>query len=117
MPLLERWRAVDPGSVEPLTRLAYLLASAPDRAVRDCAAATEAGQAAIELTRLRSAVALDALAAAHAECGRFDRALESVGQSIALSRRDGNRKQLERSTRAERLYRQGMPLRMKATSQ
>ncbi|NQU41438.1 MAG: tetratricopeptide repeat protein [Lentisphaerae bacterium] len=83
---------------------AWLLATAPDAAVR---LGTEAERIAAEVSRAlegRSARALDVLAAAQAEQGRFDEAIETVKLALALAgeeEREGLRERLECYGRGE----------------
>jgi len=69
-------------------RLAWIEATAPDAAVRDGRQAVRHAQEAVRLTESRGvkdyhyAASLDALAAAHAEAGRFEKAVET-GQQAA----------------------------------
>lgn len=64
-------------------RLAWIRATAPDAAVRDGARAAELAKKAVELTKKTDRpLALDALAAAHAEAGEFDAAIR-VGTQAA----------------------------------
>ena len=56
-----------------MTRVAWLLATSPDDAVRDGAKAVTLAERAVALTSRRDASALDALGAVYAETGRFGR--------------------------------------------
>jgi tetratricopeptide (TPR) repeat protein len=76
-----RLRSGDP---QVLRELAWLLATAKDPEHRSPARALDAAQRAVELTRGRDPLALDALAVAHAASGRFDEASASVRQALAV---------------------------------
>jgi tetratricopeptide (TPR) repeat protein len=67
-----------------LTALAWLLATASDDTVRDVNQAMRLAERAADLTGRRDAGTLDALAAAYAAAGLFDRALESAQTALHL---------------------------------
>jgi tetratricopeptide (TPR) repeat protein len=67
-----------------LIDLAWLLATAPDDMLRDGSRAVRLAERAVDLTGRREAGALDALAAAYAEAGLFDRALETAQTALQL---------------------------------
>jgi len=67
--------------------LAWILAAAPDDAVRDGTAAITAARRACELTNYSEPQTIDALAAALAESGRYLEALETVERALALAER------------------------------
>jgi tetratricopeptide (TPR) repeat protein len=65
--------------------LAWLLATAPDEAVRDAADAVRLGERAADLTGRREAEALDVLAAAYAAAGLFDQAIVTSQAALDLN--------------------------------
>jgi tetratricopeptide (TPR) repeat protein len=73
-----------------LKRVAWLLATSVDDAVRDGSRAVSLAEHAVELTRREDAVALDTLAAAYAEVGRFGEAAGAVRAAMALASAQGN---------------------------
>lgn len=73
-----------------LNRVAWLLATCPDVALRDCELATEIAEENCRRTNNRHPVALDTLAAAYAECGRYQDAITAVSQAIDIARENGN---------------------------
>ena len=73
-----------------LVRLGWLLATSPEDAVRNGARAVEVGERAVRLTSRQDAMALDALAAAYAEVGRFDDAAATAREALAVAFRQGN---------------------------
>ena len=70
---------------ELLSHLAWLLATHPDRQVRNGAEAVKLAERACELTGRQSAGPLDGLAAAYAEAGRFADAVSTAQQALALA--------------------------------
>jgi tetratricopeptide (TPR) repeat protein len=96
---LGRWRA----AVETLRRLttleanrpdaqlalAWLLATCPDEPIRDGPQAVPIAERVAGRNRESEAEALDVLAAAQAECGRFDEALATAGRALAAARTAG----------------------------
>lgn len=98
---------LDAGNAFTHSDLAWLWATCPDDAVRDGRRAVEAGRKACEMTDWKRAECLDALAAAHAESGRFDEAIQWAERALELARES------ERAAYRGRLdaYRQGQPWR------
>jgi len=74
---------LEPSSAGTLNNLAWLLATADDPALRDCSRAIDCARRSVEA--VRSAPWLDTLAAAYAECGEFDLAVEIESEACALS--------------------------------
>jgi len=103
----ERAMELDPGNAATHRDLAWLWATASDAAVRDARRAVAAAQKACELTGWSDADSLAALAAAQAEAGRFDAAVEWAEKAVATAR------ETDRPTHERRLevYRQGKPWR------
>jgi len=75
--------SLEPSSAGTLNNLAWLLSTARDPALRDCRKAIDYASRAV--AAYRSGAWLDTLAAAHAECGEFERAVEIEAESHALS--------------------------------
>ena len=65
--------------------LAWLLATAPDEALRDAAHAVSLGERAADLTGRQEAEALDVLAAAYAAAGQFDKAIITSQAALDLN--------------------------------
>ena len=85
-------RAVElaPQSSEPLTHLAWLLATHPKEQIRRGGDALFLATRARDLTQASSPQALDALAAALAEQENFDDAARTAGTAAALARQAGD---------------------------
>ncbi|MGA9451350.1 MAG: tetratricopeptide repeat protein, partial [Verrucomicrobiia bacterium] len=64
--------ALDPDSVTALNNLAWLLATAPEAALRDGNEAVRLAEHACQLTGYKEALLIGTLAAAYAEAGRYD---------------------------------------------
>ena len=91
---------VNPESALNLNQLAWTLATAPDDKVRDGKRAVEAAKKACELTGHKNGGYLDTLAAAYAELGQFDQAVEWQEKALKagdlpIRDQDGARKRLE----------------------
>jgi tetratricopeptide (TPR) repeat protein len=67
-----------------VTSLAWLLATAPDAALRDANQAIGLAEHAADFTGRRDARALDVLAAAYAAAGQFDRAIATSQAALEL---------------------------------
>ncbi|HEX5069703.1 MAG TPA: tetratricopeptide repeat protein [Vicinamibacterales bacterium] len=73
------------GDVVLLKRAAWVMATSSDAGARNGARAVELAERAVAQTNGRDAIALDVLAAAYAEAGQFDRALDAVRRGLALA--------------------------------
>lgn len=103
--------ALDPDHVGSLNNLAWLLATCPDDAVRDGTAAVRHAERAVRLTSGEDPEALDTLAAAYAEAGRFDAAVETLEQLRQRFAGDASAPHDKLAARAA-LYAAGKPYRM-----
>jgi tetratricopeptide (TPR) repeat protein len=81
--------AADPAWPPPLERLAWILATHPDPAVRDPQLALELAQKLSEGSRHEDPRHLDVLAAAQAAAGLFDRARQTAQRALDLASRTG----------------------------
>jgi tetratricopeptide (TPR) repeat protein len=96
----ERVLELDPDSPVSQNAVAWILCTAPDAKVRDGKRALEAAQKACELTKFKNGGYLDTLAAAYAELGQFDKAVEWQEKAlkagdIPIKDMDAARKRLE----------------------
>ena len=87
---------------------ARLLAACPDEQIRDGADAVKAATTACELTDWKNPLFLSTLAAAHAEAGEFDQAVEWQQKAIELSAGTAEQELRERLE----LFRQEQPYRL-----
>lgn len=95
-----------PGNPVYMNNQAWLLATAPDRRVRDGAEAVRLAEEACRLTNRQGPMFLGTLAAAYAEAGRFADAINTAHQAITVAAKTGNRKLIERNTALLKLYQQ-----------
>ncbi len=91
----------NPGSLEAAIGAAWILATSRDASLRDPAEALRIADAAARVTQHRAPEVLDALAAAHAAAGRFDRATAIADQAIALAEH-AKRPDIAKTIRAHR---------------
>jgi tetratricopeptide (TPR) repeat protein len=85
---LAQWRlglALEPDNAPALGRAAWILATSRNDALRNGAEAVRFGARAVELAGGSDAAALDCLAAAYAEAGRFPDAVETARHALALA--------------------------------
>jgi tetratricopeptide (TPR) repeat protein len=73
-----------------LNRLAWLLATSPEDSIRDGARAVELAGRAVSITGRQDVMSLETLSAAYAEVGRFEDALSTGREALALAERQGN---------------------------
>lgn len=95
-------------SAPVLGDLAWLLATASDDSVRNPHEAIRLATQAVKLTNRRDAFPLDALAAAYAAAGQFERALATLQEAISLS---PSLSTVARILERQELYRAGQPYR------
>jgi cytochrome c-type biogenesis protein CcmH/NrfG len=70
---------------QPMSEIAWLLATSPDPSVRNPAEATRLAERAASLTSGREPTVLDTLAAAYAAEGRFEDAVEAAERAVAAA--------------------------------
>ena len=80
---------IEPRDVVMGNAMAWLMATAPDPAVRNAAQAIQIGERLAELTGRREPRPLDTLAAAYAEAGRFEEAAATAREAAALAEAQG----------------------------
>jgi len=101
----------DPGAREVEKRVAWILATDPDPAVRNGAEAVRLAQSASVAAGGRDAHALDVLAAAFAETGRFDDAVRTAEQALQLAGASTAGEARDAAEARLALYREGRPFR------
>ncbi|HVU35772.1 MAG TPA: tetratricopeptide repeat protein [Opitutaceae bacterium] len=100
-----------PRSPAALTSIAWIFATHPDTAVRDGDRATGYAETACELTHRQSVMPLLVLAAAHAEAGRFDRAVEAAQLAHSVANQSGQNELAGQCAQFASLYRARRPFR------
>ncbi|MGA2176270.1 MAG: tetratricopeptide repeat protein [Verrucomicrobiota bacterium] len=107
------WRALRlrPVFAPAASHLAWLLATAPDPALRDGPKAVELAREANEDTHGKSPLILGALAAACAEAGRFPEAIAAAQQARGLALAQTNRALADDLEAQLRQYQDGVPFR------
>jgi len=105
-----------PQDVVTLHRLAWLLATCPDDVVRNGTEALSLAQRACHLTDRNDPLALDALAAAHAEQGHYQQAEATIDAALRAARRQGAQAMIRGLAGRQAWYRTGKPLRIRPAS-
>jgi len=108
--LLTRVLGNQPGDRVTLNNLTWLLATCPDKSVRDGAKAVEYGKQVCDATDNSVPPMLDSLAAAYAETGKFDLAVETLEKAIGMYTQSSRAIPKELGLRLQ-LYRQRRPCR------
>lgn len=91
--------------------LAWVLATAPDDALRDGRRAVTLAEGAMQLAGGANPILFRTLAAAYAEAGRFDDAISAAERGRALSAREGNRILADQLKANIAAYEKHLPLR------
>jgi spermidine synthase len=102
---------ITPDAQDVEERLAWILATDPDSAVRNGAEAVRLSEAANAATGGRDPHALDVLAAAYAEAGRFDDAVRAATRALDLAGASAGAEARHGAERRLGLYRAGRPFR------
>jgi Flp pilus assembly protein TadD len=102
---------LQPNDVPSLNQLAFVLATCPIAEVRDGKSAVEFAIRAVELSAGREPIFLNTLAAAYAEAGQFQKAVETAERALALASRQNNATLVDTLRAAIQRYQAGSPLR------
>lgn len=92
-----------------LNGLAWKLATSPDAGVRNGAEAIRCAEKACLLEDWKNAAAIDTLAAAHAENGEFDKAVEMQKRAMSLAESAGDKASIADYSHRLRLYEERTP--------
>jgi tetratricopeptide (TPR) repeat protein len=104
--------ALNADTVQALAGLAWIRATAADPSLRDAAEAVRLAERAGELTRHQDVTAIDALAAAYAEAGRFDEAVRVARSGLAHATAAGQAPVADQFRQRIELYQKRQPLRI-----
>ncbi len=109
---LETVLKTEPDDEVSLNNLSWLLSTSPHDSIRDGKRSLELALKACELSEYKAAYILSTLAAAYAETGDFDRAIEWAKKSIELAPEDDNTKdQIESLQKELQSYENKQPFR------
>jgi tetratricopeptide (TPR) repeat protein/peroxiredoxin/mono/diheme cytochrome c family protein len=106
--------ACEPGNPRLMNGVAWVLATDPGDAVRNGKEAVQLAEAACRVSEFRSEQFLDTLAAAYAEAGQFDRAVETAQRAMALCQELGKQELAASVGERLQLYREKRPYRQAA---
>ncbi len=116
---LAHWREelrLQPNTTSTLQRAAWVLATCPERALRDGEQALTFARRAAQLTHENDPAILDALAAAYAEVGRFTDAASTARKALALATQRDMQQQIESIRKRVELYEARTPFRENCAS-
>lgn len=99
---------------DPLNAAAWALATSDNEKNRNGAEAVKFAEKAADLTGRQQTAALNTLAAAYAEVGRFDDAVATANQALDIAQRAGQTGLIEKIQEAITLYKAHTPLREKS---
>jgi spermidine synthase len=102
---------LNPHYGDALNNLAWILATTDYPHLRDGARAVELAEYACELNDNKDAFMLDTLAAAYAESGQFDKAVQTAQEAKSLALATGNNSFAVDVEKRMQLYRSGRPFR------
>ncbi|MBU0617154.1 MAG: tetratricopeptide repeat protein [Planctomycetes bacterium] len=105
-----------PGWPLPLKKLGWILATRLDANVYQRQEAIRVAQRAVQLTKRQDPEALDALAAAYAAAGQFDRAVATAAEALALPAATASHGLADAIQERLKLYRQEKPYRERRPS-
>lgn len=113
----EKALALNGRTTQTVYTLAWILATHPDVSIRDGTRAVQLAQEACERTNYRDPVLLDTLAAAYAETGRFQDAIQIEQTAAHIVNQHKQEKQLNQIMSRLQLYQSGQPYREAPTQQ
>jgi tetratricopeptide (TPR) repeat protein len=112
--VIELWQKalrIQPDVPKLLNNLAWLFATYPDARFRNGSEAIRLASRAVELSQRSDGQAMDTLAAAYAEGGRFAEAVETAQAALTLAESAGQKEAAAQVRRRVQLYQSGQPYR------
>src|SRR5215471_1533928 len=103
-----RW---DPDAILPLNNLAWIMSAGPDDSLRNNEVAVKLALKANQLSKQNNPVFARTLAAAYAQAGQFENAIETARRAAELANAQGARDLAVEIAHDVELYQQRMPLR------
>jgi len=100
-----------PRFIAAMNNLAWLLATCPDPHLRDGRQALKLAKQVCRTTGYESPNYMDALSAAYAETGQFDKALDAAQRALQLASASGKKNLARKFQQRVQLYESGKPLR------
>ena len=107
----EKALEISPQSVSALNNLAWLLATGSNASLRNGARAIQLATQADQLSGGTNALVLRTLAAAYAEAGQFEKAIENAKTAMQLGRSQGDDSLVTELQQQIALYELGLPYR------
>ncbi|HEA47191.1 MAG TPA: tetratricopeptide repeat protein [bacterium] len=100
-----------PGHLEAINNLAWLLATVPQEDLRDGSEALRLAKRACEATGYNNPIFLNTLAAAYAETGRFEKAIQTAQEAIEKALLNGQKPLAEKIQKRLKMYQTHQPYR------
>jgi len=98
---------LDPDFTSALNNMAWLLASAEDKKIKNADEAVKLAQRACELSGYDNYEFLDTLSIAYAAAGRFNKAVSTMDKAIDLAASEGQEELVKRLSEKQLLYKTG----------
>jgi protein O-mannosyl-transferase len=111
---IEQWQetlAIRPENGNAKSNLAWVFATYPEESIRDGTRAVQLAEQAVQLSGGKNPIVLRTLAAAYAESGHFEEAIETAQRASELTIKQGNAGLAAELQRNIALYRMNSPLR------
>jgi len=105
---------LNPNMAQALYNLSWILASCEDERFRNGEKAVKLAERLFKITQNNQPLALDALAAAYAEAGKFDEAVTVAKKALELALKQGSNELVLGLKKRLRLYQDGCPYRQTA---
>jgi protein O-mannosyl-transferase len=107
---------LNPDALEALNNLAWILATTSDARLRNGAEAVKLGLHACEVTSWQQTLLIGTLAAAYAEAGDFDKAVETAQKACDLASAHGEKELLQANQNLMAQYKEKQPFHERGTN-